>query len=417
MESIVRDEIVNYLMQNEILCDDQHGFVPGRDCVTQLLTCIEIWTQLVEDGHNFDVIYTDFAKAFDSVPHKRLFVKLKSIGITGNVLNWNKSFLRDRTQCVQVDGVKSFWKLVLSGIPQGSVLGPILFICFINDLPLKIKHNICKLFADDCKLFGIVKDCLTNTLEKDLQKIHEWSVLWQLPFNELKCKVLHVGRNNPDHIYMINNHQLEVSEAEKDLGLIVDKSLKFHEHVASVVKKANQILGMIKKTYITRDANTIKLLYTSLVRPHLEYCNVIWGPHYIEDKRKVESIQRRATKCIRGLHDMPYEERLRTLKLPSLEYRRKRGDLINCFKIMNNYVRLPKEDFFTPIPLNITRGHTMRIQRKKATKRTRIDNFSQRIVKSWNEQPPPIVLASSINSFKAGIDEHFKDDMYSVSFL
>ena len=143
MESIVRDAIVIHLMKNGLITDDQHGFVPGRDCMTQLLVCIEDWTRRLETNKAFDVIYTDFSKAFDSVPHERLFVKLESLGISGDVLKWIKSFLRGRTQCVNVDGVRSSWREVLSGIPQGSVIGPILFVIFINDMPREVKYNLC----------------------------------------------------------------------------------------------------------------------------------------------------------------------------------------------------------------------------------------------------------------------------------
>ena len=138
----------------------------------------------------------------------------------------------------------------------------------------------------------------------------DWSKKWQLPFNETKCKVIHVGKSNVKKTYTMNLQALETSDADKDLGVIVDNSLKFHVHVASAVKKANQVLGTIKRTYKTRDPDTIKLLYTAMIRPLLEYGNIIWGPHYIEDKRSVEKIQRRATKIINGMQNFSYEERL-----------------------------------------------------------------------------------------------------------
>ena len=125
--------------------------------MTQLSECIEDWTRGLENSHAFDVIYTDFSKAFDSVPHERLFLKLGAMGIRGDILSWIKSFLRGRTQCLNVDGRKSTWRDVLPGIPQGSVIRPILFVIFINEMPSEVKHNFCKLFADDCKLFGNVR--------------------------------------------------------------------------------------------------------------------------------------------------------------------------------------------------------------------------------------------------------------------
>ena len=171
MEAIIRDRILLHLIENKIIADEQHGFVPGRDCMTQLLLCLEDWTSMIERGEAFDVIYTDFSKAFDSVAHERLLKKLKSIGITGNLLSWIKSFLKNRTQCVKVDGAKSDWKSVISGVPQGSVLGPILFVIFINDMPKKVKKGFCKLFADDCKLYGSVKKIEQNNLREDLNDL------------------------------------------------------------------------------------------------------------------------------------------------------------------------------------------------------------------------------------------------------
>ena len=158
---------------------------------------------MIEDGVCFDAIYTDFSKAFDSVPHERLFLKMESVGIKGDILKWVKSFLRGRTQCVNVDGALSAWKDVISGIPQGSVIGPVLFVIFINDMPEQVKHNFCKLFADDCKLFGRVNATGENLEQSDLTMLEECSRVWQLPFNAKKCKVMHFGCNNRENIFSI----------------------------------------------------------------------------------------------------------------------------------------------------------------------------------------------------------------------
>ena len=364
MESIVRDAIVDHLMKNDLITDDQHGFVPDRDCITQLLSCIEDWTQRLENNRAFDVIYTDFSKAFDSVPHERLFLKLEAMGIRGDVLKWIKSFLRERTQCVNVDGVRSSWRDVLSGIPQGSVIGPILFVIFINDMPSHVKHNICKLFADDSKLFGDVNANVSNTVQIDLSNLEYWSTVWQQPFNAKKCKTMHLGVHNPNHTYHLNGHALDVTRTEKDLGVLMDDSLKFHTQTAAATKKANQILGVIKRSYKTRDKNTMTTLYKSMVRPHLEHGNVIWGPFYAGDKKAVESVQRRATKLIPELREKCYLDRLRALDIPSLEYRRSRGDMIWCYKIFNGMRRLKVHQ---------------RILRQRATNRGRINAFSQRL--------------------------------------
>ena len=215
MESIVRDVILDHLVENNVLSDGQHGFVPGRDCMTQLLLCLEDWTSMIDAGHAFDVIYTDFAKAFDSVAHERLILKLEAVGITGDVLNWIRSFLMGRSQSVRVEGETSGWQKVLSGIPQGSVLGPLLFVIFINDMPDVVKENICKLFADDCKLYGIINSAIDQRLQKDLSNLENWSNVWDLPFNATKCKVMHFGRGNPHLVYTMNDCTLEVTTQER----------------------------------------------------------------------------------------------------------------------------------------------------------------------------------------------------------
>ena len=249
--------------------------------------------------------------------------KLQELGIAGKLLEWIRSFLTGRRQRVRVDGVMSEWIEITSGIPQGSVLGPILFVIFINDMPGKVIFNTCKLFADDSKHYG------SAYMQRDLDELVKWSTKWQL--NERKCKTLHLGNGNLQLDYQMNGHILEHVNDEKDLGVYIGKDLKFHKHTSVAIRKANQVLG-IKKSFNTRDLKTISTLYRTLVRPHLEYGNVIWGPHYRNDIIQVESIQRRATKIIGNLGHLSYGERLRRLKLPSLVYRRKRGDIDVCIQ-------------------------------------------------------------------------------------
>ena len=226
---------------------------------------------------------------------------------------------------------------------------------------------------------------------------------------------MHFGYNNPKREYTLNGQVLESTEAEKDLGVMVDDKLKFHIHTAFAVKKANQMLGVIKRTYVTRDAVTIPTLYKSMVRPHLEYGNAIWGPCYVGDSKSVEGVQRRATKLVSEVRDLCYEDRLEALKLPSMEYRRKRGDMIQCYKIMNGLVRIEAQDLFTRVPSINTRGHGQRVLRTKAHKATRIKSFSQRTIKSWNSLPIDVINAPSINAFKSRLDEAWKEKIYKTS--
>ena len=414
-ESIIKEIIINHLIKNKLLAEEQHGFVPHRNCMTNLLTAIEDWSTMMDQGKSFDVIYTDFSKAFDSVPHTRLNRKLKSIGISGDILGWIEAFLANRRQKVTVEGVTSSWTDVKSGIPQGSVLGPILFVVFINDMPNNLLSN-CKMFADDAKVYRDVNNIEGHeSLQSDLYKMCQWSQRWQLPFNEHKCKCMHLGKHNPKMTYMMKNHILETTSAEKDLGVIVDDSLKFHKHTAAAVRKANTILGIIKKSFVTLNHQTLPLLYKSMVRPHLEYGNVIWGPHFKGDQQMIEKIQKRATKLIPTIRHLPYDQRLKSLKLPSLMHRRRRGDMLEAYKIVTNKVNVNKNHFFdfSNAP---TRGHQYKIRKPKTTKLVRSQTFSQRVINDWNSLPQEVVDARTIHEFKAKIDNHWKEEQYITPF-
>ena len=234
------------MRNNNIVSTKQHGFVPSRNCMSNLLVCMELWSDLQDGGIPIDIVYTDFAKAFDRVPHQRLLKKMKDIGIIGNTNNWITAFLSERKQRVRIENQCSSWTPVKSGVPQGSVLGPTLFVIFINDLP-EVVESMCHLFADDAKVFSSVSSSEDNTrIQGDVDKLTEWARKWQLPFNVDKCKSLHIGKNNRKYIYAMNGRELEQVNEEKDLGILIDNELKFHKHTAAVIKKANSILGMIK---------------------------------------------------------------------------------------------------------------------------------------------------------------------------
>jgi len=417
MESLVRDELVNHMVKNNSISSKQHGFVPLGNCITNLLSCIEEWIKILESGDTVDVIYTDFAKAFDSVPHQRLLKKLKNNGIIGKTLAWIQAFLSDREQCVRIEQEYSNWIRVKSGIPQGSVLGPILFVLFINDMP-DVVNCLIQLFADDAKIFDRVnlrEDNSGSRLQSDIDSLSNWSKKWQLPFNVTKCKALHIGSCNPCRRYKMNGKQLTHINEEKDLGVIVDSDLKFHKQTAASVKKANRSLGLIKKSFALLNRSTLPPLYTSLVRSHLEYANVIWGPFYKEDAKLVEKVQRRATKVVTDLKNLSYEDRLRALKLPSLQHRRRRGDMICTYNILSGKVKLDAGKIFT-FATKTMRGHQYKMQKKRMTKTTSLNVFSNRIIDDWNNLPVKIVTSPTTTSFKNTLDEYWKQEMFRMPF-
>jgi hypothetical protein len=336
LESFIRDSIVNFLETANLFTKCQHGFRRKRSCKTQLLEYLEDLTAMLDSNEPVDAIYLDFSKAFDTVPHQRLQTKLRSYGIGENLVKWIGNYLSNRSQRVRINDASSDWIEVTSGVPQGSVLGPILFLIYINDLPDRLTCH-CKIFADDTKMYG---NPATSQIQENINKVCKWSQTWQLSFNTDKTHVMHFGRNNPQTKYYMTDtpdpHPVSTSDVEKDLGVHVDRNLSFDIHIGNIVSKANSTIGLIKRTFTNIDQSTFTLLYKSLVRPILEYCNSAWSPRLKRQSQLLERVQRRATKLVPQIREYSYTERLEALNLMSLKYRRFRGDLIETFKLIKD---------------------------------------------------------------------------------
>ena len=335
--------MVDFLTRHSLINQTQHGFLKGRSCLTNMLDFMEHISKWADDGSPVDVTYLDFQKAFDKVPHQRLLIKLKSHGMGESVVNWVRDWLSGRKQRVVVEGEESSWRPVISGVPQGPVLGPILFLIYINDLKNEIGSTILK-FADDTKMFRRVESQEDrHQLQVDLNKLVKWAEKWQMLFNKDKCKCLHIGQANAKKNYLMNNTVLLSTEREKDVGVVVSSDMKVSEQCGIAARKGNQILGLIRRNIAYRDKRLIIPLYISLVRPHLEYCIQAWRPHMRKYIDKLERVQRRATRLISEISQLSYEERLQKCRLTTLETRRIRGDQIEVFKIMHGYERSNKD--------------------------------------------------------------------------
>ena len=207
---------------------------------------------------------------------------------------------------------------------------------------------------------------------------------------------------------------LEASPAERDLGIFLDPALKFRKQAAAAASKGNQMLALVKRSFKNIDTVTLPLLYKSLVRPHLEYGNLIWGPKNRADQKLIERVQRRATKLVPELKHLPHQERLRHLHLPSLYHRRRRGDMIAVFQILHGGIDVRSDQFFEPAASAITRGHGMKLRKPQATSRVRRNTLAVRAINDWNALPPAIVLSASLNQFKTGLDKHWGDDAFTI---
>ena len=424
MESLIRDVIMEHMKRHKLFTSKQYGFLSGRSTALQLLKTLDMWTEALDKGESVEVIYLDFQKAFDQVPHKRLLNKLSYYGIKNPVHGWIKDFLQGRNQFVAVGKHTSDKKEVLSGIPQGSVLGPLLFVIYVNDIPGMLQTQSL-LFADDTKLFNCGKDAqsITTGIEADLETLEHWSTRWLLKFNPSKCKKMVITRqqNLTTPPRMLYDHQqgkrtvIEEIAIEKDLGVHIDNNLNFKEHIGTIIKKANKMLGIIRRSFINLDKTIFVPLYTSLVRSHLEYAQAVWSPYLKGDIQRLEQVQRRATKLVNGTKKMNYTERLKFLKLPTLLHRRKRGDMIETYKVLHG---LYDHDCVPTLhkATSHTRGHPLKLFKVRTNRlELRRSYFTNRIVDDWNKLPEKVVMAKSLNSFKNQLDKHWGQDKYNIS--
>ena len=425
LEHIICRHMMCHFEQNNILTNLNHGFRSGFSCETQLLTTLNDLMQSYDQGSQVDVAILDFSKAFDTVPHRKLLYKLKNYGISGSTHAWLSSFLTNRTMKVVIEGESSDEVPVESGVPQGTVLGPILFLCHINDLPLSVKSQV-RLFADDCLLYRTINNQNDHTvLQNDLKELENWAKNWGMRFNAKKCYILSI-RNKLNYLfYSLDNCILKQVTSNPYLGLQISNDLKWHTHIANIANRASSTLGFLQRNLKHCPKDCRRTAYISLIRSTLEYGAIVWDSHYKGDIERLERIQHRAARFI----TQDYQSRtpgcvtsmLHQLDLPSLQERRKQLRLIFLYKVVEGLVpAVPPEKFLTP-----RKSNKRQIRPKKFTGCV-VDNivtksssnnskpfeiprsvtdqykhsFFVRTVEEWNQLEDSAVLATTIDIFK-----------------
>ena len=339
METIIKDGITSHLLASNLLSDRKHGFLKSRSCTTCQFDFLNLVAKAVDSGQALVIVYLDLSKAFDRVPHLHLISKLRSFGIDDPLLSWLKSYLAHRSQVVLTNGHISKPKPVTSGVIQGSVLGPLLFLMYINDALDLVHHGTPFLFADDIKIvYSFNSNDAIPTLcniSADLAALDRWCHTWRMSFSTDKCEVLTYKFQLPPGSLNLGGSPIASRPTIRDLGLIYSCSLKFSEHAAIQAAKARRSVALLFRSFRLRDS--IISIYKSHIRPLLEYCPIVFSNMTKFDRVAIESVQRRFTKQLLGWStSLSYRERCQNLNLDPLWLRRLRLNLVFLYNLLHN---------------------------------------------------------------------------------
>ncbi|CAI2726681.1 unnamed protein product [Schistosoma spindalis] len=370
MEKIIRISVINYVERHNLFSREQHGFRRGLSCLTNLLIAREDWAAAKDQNIPVDVIFIDLSKAFDKVSHCGLKFKLERFGIHYTVVDWISNFLHDRRQRVRVNGALSSWVPLESGVPQGTILGPLLFLLYVNELPTVAKSSVL-LFADDIKIWRPIHNMSDRmVLQNDLSSLVAWLDRWSLEVNPNKSVVMQLNNNDESYHYTIRGFVLPKVRNYKDLGVILSSDLKTTSHCKAAAAKGYRVLWSVRRSFQYLDDEMFRLLYPIYVRPHLEYGIQAASPCFKYEADMLERVQRRGTKMVQGLSGLSYEDRLRHLNLFPLSYHRIRGDLILAYRILNDDLGINMSYLLLPSGTDRLRGHS------KKNSKTEIKSFT-----------------------------------------
>ena len=411
MEHIVCSSMYSYLSEHNILTTYQHGFRKGTSTLTQLISVLDDWAHSLDNRFRTDVFLIDFSKAFDTVPHKRLLAKLRHYGIRNKTLDWIQSFLTGRTQCVHINGERSTWLNVTSGVPQGSVLGPLLFITYINDIVLNLQSKI-KLFADDAVVYREIRCPNDKTiLQNDINTIISWANTWQMKLNKDKCNIMSINRSkslDPTNDYHMADKRLGVVSSHKYLGVFIQNDLQWDTHVREICTKASKLLGMLRRNLSSCSPKVKETAYYALVRPGVEYASPCWSPHEKQHINRIESINRSAARFVLGNYSTysSVTAMKSSLGWDSLEHRRTVESLAVIYKSLNNITYLQFPDSWQYADARTRSNHPFKFRYIHAKSNVYKFSFFPRVIPLWNSLSFNTVNAPSLASFKINVNSN-----------
>ncbi len=406
LEDPVYHAILSHCLQEKLISREQFGFLPGRSTTGQLIDTFDIVTKALDDGFCVDIVYLDLSKAFDSISVRKLLLKLESLGISGQLLSWLKSYLTERTQAVKIGECLSASHPVLSGVPQGTKLGPLLFLLYIEGIVAAIPCPIyIRIYADDIKLIYVFKKSqIPILMQSAIVNCVSWLVDRDLVLQPAKCQAFHLGFGNPSHQYMVSGQPVPPVDFVCDLGVLFDKELKFSQHSSVLASKASTVANMILRVFTSRDSKLLMRAFKTYVRPILEYACELVNPHLVRDVEALERVQRNYTRRVAvraGIEYTDYLDRLSRLEMPLLSTRRNKACLLMYYKLLNglNHVchdMLPLDSN----PRELRRHNSRNVALENCNRVCRKNFFSCRYRSAWNALPEDIVAAPSLFTAK-----------------
>ena len=386
----------------------QSGFIPGDSTVNQLTYLYNTFCQALDSGKEVRVVFCDVSKAFDRVWHEGLLLKLEAAGITGNLLTWFRSYLTDRRQRVVLPGVQSNWNNIRAGAPQGSILGPLLFLLFINDIVVDIGSNI-RLFADDTSLYMVVDnpDTAAELLNLDINKIMTWAKKCLVTFNPVKTESLLITRklNRPIHPpLLMENQQITETDSHKHLGIYLSSDCTWHKHIDFVKEKAWKRINIMRKLKFEIDRKSFEIFFFTYIRPFLEYASVVWDNCTQYEKAELDKIQNEAARIVTVTTKLVsilalYEE----TKWETLEERRRKSKLILFYKIINGLSPTYLSSLIPPSVSSVS-SYSLRnssdIQTIVCQTAQYFNSFLPSVIREWNSLPLDVRNSTSVSSFK-----------------